>query len=41
MRHSGPKMLLHHPVMAILHLLDGRKKAPVSISKGPEKESAD
>ncbi len=28
MRHSGPKMLLRHPVLAVKHLLDGRKKAP-------------
>ena len=28
MRHSGPRMLLRHPVLAIRHLLDGRKKAP-------------
>lgn len=28
MRHAGPKMILRHPVLAIAHLLDGRKKAP-------------
>lgn len=28
MRYSGPRMLLHHPVLAVRHLLDGRKKAP-------------
>jgi hypothetical protein len=26
MRHSGPRMLLHHPVLAIHHVIDGRKK---------------
>ncbi|SPF38176.1 conserved hypothetical protein [Candidatus Desulfosporosinus infrequens] len=26
MRYSGPKMLLSHPIVAIRHLLDGRKK---------------
>ena len=26
MRYAGPRMLLHHPVMAILHLLDGVRK---------------
>lgn len=26
MRYSGPRMLIHHPVLAIAHLLDGRKK---------------
>ena len=25
MRYSGPRMLLHHPGLAIHHLLDGRK----------------
>jgi len=25
MRYSGPRMMLHHPVMAIHHILDGRK----------------
>ncbi len=26
MRYAGPRMMLHHPKMAIQHLLDGRKK---------------
>jgi len=28
MRYAGPRMLLRHPVMAILHLLDGLQKEP-------------
>ena len=28
MRYAGPRMLLRHPVLAVLHLLDGRRKAP-------------
>ena len=28
MRWSGPRMLWRHPVLAILHLLDGRRPAP-------------
>lgn len=28
MRYAGPRMLLHHPALALRHLLDGRKKAP-------------
>ncbi|OSM96183.1 MULTISPECIES: nitrous oxide-stimulated promoter family protein [Lonsdalea] len=28
MRWSGPKMLLHHPVLAILHLWDDRRPVP-------------
>ena len=26
MKHAGPRMLFKHPVLAIKHLLDGRKK---------------
>ena len=28
MRYSGPRMLLHHPILAILHLLNGFRKTP-------------
>lgn len=28
MRYAGPRMLTHHPVLAIQHLLDGLRKAP-------------
>jgi len=28
MRYAGPRMLLHHPMMAIRHLLDGRREKP-------------
>ena len=28
MRYAGPRMLLRHPLMAVLHLVDGWKKAP-------------
>ncbi len=28
MRWAGPRMLLRHPVLAIRHLLDGRRPAP-------------
>ncbi len=34
MRHAGPLMLLHHPVLAILHLaLDNRRKTPALARK--------
>jgi hypothetical protein len=26
MRHAGPRMLKRHPLLAVLHLLDGRRK---------------
>lgn len=29
MRYSGPRMLLHHPILAILHLFDGFRKPPL------------
>jgi hypothetical protein len=28
MRYSGPRMLLRHPILAALHLVDGLRKAP-------------
>jgi len=28
MRYSGPRMLLHHPILAVRHLIDGRHKKP-------------
>lgn len=32
MRYSGPRMLLHHPILALHHVFDGRKK-PESLKK--------
>jgi hypothetical protein len=29
MRFSGPRMMLRHPILAVLHLLDGRRPAPL------------
>lgn len=28
MRHSGPRMLTTHPVLAVWHLVDGRRQVP-------------
>ena len=28
MRYSGPRMMLRHPVLAVAHLRDGRRRAP-------------
>ncbi len=33
MRWSGPRMLLHHPVLAITHQIDGRRPSPKLPSK--------
>lgn len=29
MRYAGPKMLFHHPVLAVYHLIDSLKKNPI------------
>jgi len=29
MRYAGPRMLYRHPILALLHLLDGRRQKPV------------
>lgn len=28
MRYAGPRMILHHPFLAVMHLLDGLRKPP-------------
>jgi len=35
MRYAGPRMLYRHPVMAVRHLMDGHRKAPLKNKKGP------
>lgn len=30
MRYSGPRMIFRHPILTIWHLIDGRRKEPVS-----------
>jgi hypothetical protein len=34
MRYSGPRMLLKHPILAIRHMLEGRKQAPPLKGRG-------
>lgn len=29
MRYSGPRMAYRHPVLALFHIIDGRRKTPV------------
>jgi hypothetical protein len=36
MRYAGPRMLLHHPILAVLHLLDGIRKPPARHRKPPQ-----
>ena len=38
MRYAGPKMLLRHPMLAIAHVIDGRRPAP-ELPKGKSKAS--
>jgi hypothetical protein len=28
MRYAGPRMLLRHPILAVLHLFDGKRHIP-------------
>ena len=36
MRYAGPRMLLRHPVLALMHLIvDGRRNAPVRATRKP------
>jgi len=36
MRYAGPRMLLRHPVLALLHLLDGRREQAVRTKRKTE-----
>ncbi len=33
MRYAGPRMLRRHPVLAVMHLIDGRRPAPAEIPR--------
>ena len=33
MRYAGPRMLKRHPILAVMHLLDGRRPAPAEIPR--------
>jgi hypothetical protein len=35
MRYAGPRMLYHHPVLAVHHLLDGRREKPLRPLRKP------
>lgn len=38
MRYAGPRMLWHHPLLAIRHLCDGRRKAPPAPDRSPARQ---
>jgi len=40
MRYAGPRMLLRHPWLALLHLLDGRRREPLRPSGPTERPLA-
>ena len=29
MRYAGPRMIYRHPILALLHIVDGRRKEPI------------
>ncbi len=35
MRYSGPRMLYRHPVLAVMHLVDSRRKSPARPQNRP------
>jgi hypothetical protein len=39
MRYAGPRMTLRHPILSLLHLLDGRRPAPVLAKRRPGRRS--
>ena len=40
MRLAGPRMMLKHPILAIMHKVDGRRPAPKLPAKAAAKETA-
>lgn len=40
MRYAGPRMLLRHPILALLHLWDGRRRAPAPRSASQDPRDA-
>jgi hypothetical protein len=39
MRYSGPRMLRRHPVLAIQHLIDGKRKPPILNKKKKDNDN--
>lgn len=33
MRYAGPRMLKRHPILAVMHVLDGRRAAPAEVPR--------
>jgi len=41
MRHAGPRVLWRHPLLALAHLLDGRRRPPPKPNAGTGSKTAD
>lgn len=39
MRYAGPRMLKRHPVLAVRHLLDGRRPVPERSARRPRRDA--
>ncbi len=35
MRHSGPRMIFRHPILAVRHTIDGRRRTPMMKERAP------
>lgn len=40
MRYAGPRMMLRHPYLAIMHVIDGRRPAPAKPRNAPRHAAA-
>jgi len=40
MKWAGPRMTLRHPILALLHVFDGRRPAPVLPAKTAQRAGA-
>jgi hypothetical protein len=41
MRYAGPRMMRRHPVLAIMHMLDGYRSAELPVRKSPARRPGD
>jgi hypothetical protein len=41
MRYAGPRMMLRHPYLAVMHVVDGRRPAPPKPNEAPAAGSPD
>ena len=41
MRYSGPRMMLRHPILTVFHLIDNKRKEPLTILSQKDTEKMD